>query len=480
MDTAEQTMRKVVDACADCDCCRFIMDTSCLFFPELYRLWDKEQETGKDTCSQELRHLANLCNYCALCPCPNIRETIITAKTQFIDREGLDRAIRILEDVERVGRWCGAFPQLTNLILNDKRAAGLIKKAAGIHPERKLPSFPQENFPTWARKRRRSIDTRTTGQRKVAYFAGCTGRHLFPDVPKATIDVLERNQIAVTYPDQQCCGMPSLLEGDRRLTLRFAERTITHLAEIVADGYAIVCSCPTCGFMLKKVLSQNAYYSKAYQNLAGGDEHRLRIPEYDSTDTSAGAKTGEHRGGHSRQGSAALAGKIRFRELDRSIYGKLLKDDGYFSSIDPLSRIHVSENTYDLGEYLLDLYRKGALNTQWGPVAGKMVYYPPCHQREQGIGSPYLDLLGQVPGVSVQSIQSSLYCCGIAGIMGFKRDFHDASLQMGRRLLSRIKGLAPDRLITDCLSCRLQFQQMTAYAVAHPIEILRTAYANGP
>ncbi|MCK7515684.1 MAG: hypothetical protein MZV70_74710 [Desulfobacterales bacterium] len=33
--------------CADCDCCRPIMDESCLFFPELYRLYDQEVETGQ-------------------------------------------------------------------------------------------------------------------------------------------------------------------------------------------------------------------------------------------------------------------------------------------------------------------------------------------------------------------------------------------------------------------------------------------------
>ena len=36
----EDTIRSVVDACADCDVCRFLMDTPCLFSPELYRLYD--------------------------------------------------------------------------------------------------------------------------------------------------------------------------------------------------------------------------------------------------------------------------------------------------------------------------------------------------------------------------------------------------------------------------------------------------------
>ena len=49
-------------------------------FPELYRLYDKEIETGEAISSSELRNLVELCNYCALCPCPNIRADIIKAK----------------------------------------------------------------------------------------------------------------------------------------------------------------------------------------------------------------------------------------------------------------------------------------------------------------------------------------------------------------------------------------------------------------
>ena len=165
--------------------------------------------------------------------------------------------------------------------------------------------------------------------------------------------------------------------------------------------------------------------------------------------------------------------------LDKSVYGKIMKDDGYFSSIDPLLRIKVAENTYDLGEYLLNLHRAGELDTRFGDLGGRVLYYPPCHQREQEIGMPYLDLLALVPGMHAESLQNTFYCCGMAGIMGYKQDFHTASLHIGSRLIGKIKEINPDRLITDCLSCRLQFMQTTTYEVRHPIEILREAYEAG-
>ena len=148
----EKMMRAVVDACADCYCCKYIMDTNCLFFPELYKLWDREQESGEAITAQELRKLADLCNYCALCPCPNIREDIIRAKTAFIDRDGLRPYVRTLEDVERVGKLCGALPVLTNFLLQNRACGGLIKKRLGIHPKRKMPRFPLKAFPSHVRE----------------------------------------------------------------------------------------------------------------------------------------------------------------------------------------------------------------------------------------------------------------------------------------------------------------------------------------
>jgi glycerol-3-phosphate dehydrogenase subunit C len=53
----ENTARMIVDACSDCDVCRFLMDSDCLMFPELYRLYDQEMQTGKKITSNELRQL---------------------------------------------------------------------------------------------------------------------------------------------------------------------------------------------------------------------------------------------------------------------------------------------------------------------------------------------------------------------------------------------------------------------------------------
>ena len=454
----EKKARKVMNDCADCDVCRFLMDSDCLFFPELYRLYDKEIETGENITSDELRKLVERCNFCALCPCPPVRADIIEAKTQFIDRDGLKFGIRTLEDVERVARFCGAIPRLTNNFFRSKLGGNLLKKAAGIHRERHLPIFPEKNFPQWAKKHSLNIRSKNQKIRKVAYFAGCTANYLFPNVPQAVVDVFQYNGFDVFYPEQKCCGMPALLEGDRQLTLEFVRFNMDRLAEAVQNGYDIVCSCPTCGFMLRNVLKEGAYYSREYQESVGADHTYLKIPT---------AKTSDNPGGK------------RFELLKRNMYQGILKDDGYFSAIDPMKRIMVAENTYDLGEYLINLHRSGELKTDFGEVSGRMVYYPPCHLREQNIGRPYQELLSLLPGIDLEPVDGSLYCCGMGGIMGFKREFHDTSIHLGNKLMNIIKDLDPEMLITDCLSCRLQFKQLLPYKVYHPIEILKEALKLG-
>jgi glycerol-3-phosphate dehydrogenase subunit C len=232
---------------------------------------------------------------------------------------------------------------------------------------------------------------------------------------------------------------------------------VERLSEVVEEGYDIVCSCPTCGYFLKSVLAAGAYFSEKYQEIAGGDEKVIKIP--------------------GKRGLSEPAERM-FTSLSKSIYRGLLKDDGYFSEIAPLKRIRLAEHTYDLGEYLAHLNHQGALATGFRPLPGRLVYYPPCHLREQEIGAPYMDLLRLIPGIDLEPVPGGFYCCGLGGIMGFKKEFHEASVQLGGGLIKKIREMKPDRIVTDCLSCRMQFNQLLSYPVIHPIEILHEACNN--
>lgn len=447
----EKLIRGVLDACSDCDVCRFLMDESCLLFPELYRLYDKEREDGAPVSETELRRLAELCTLCGLCPCPNIRADVIRSKIERVHKEGMPLGIRLLADAQRFGRWCGMVPAAVNAALSLAPIDRTIKKIVGIHPHRRLPRIARESFFSWARKK--GLDRPSDQNPKAAYFAGCTAGYLFPEVARSAVAVMAHNGISVHVTEQQCCGMPTLLEGDLTTTLERVRSNIDILSKTVRAGYDLVCSCPTCGFFMKVLLKERAFYSPEYQRSVNAATDEIKIQD-------------------------RKAGTSGFVSMKKSMFKDILKDDGFFSGLDPLARIDLSDAVLDMGEYLDRLYQEKRLNTHFGAVAGRMAYFAPCHQREQDIGTPYEKLLRLLPGLTIVRVGGSMDCCGMGGSLGFKENFHAASIRLGQALMQKIEAVSPEAIITDCLSCRLQFQHMLPYPVLHPLEIIARAYGS--
>ena len=141
--TAEDRARRVIDRCNGCGHCRELMvDSSCLFMPQLYRLVDREEAGGDPISATEMKSLLDLCNNCGICPCANVQTWIREAKDAFVAREGLSRSVRLIENVRLTGRLGGAVPRLANLLLGEGVVGKGLKRVIGIHPERILPRFP--------------------------------------------------------------------------------------------------------------------------------------------------------------------------------------------------------------------------------------------------------------------------------------------------------------------------------------------------
>ncbi|MFZ7127881.1 MAG: heterodisulfide reductase-related iron-sulfur binding cluster [Desulfobacterales bacterium] len=448
----EVLARSVIDACTDCDECRYLMQSECLLFDELYRLHDREAREGKPVSGSELRHLVNLCNYCGLCVCPDIRAAIIESRTRYIEREGLPLGMRLMTRIEVISKIAGLVPEAARAAVCNGSIGGMLKRLAGIHPDRRLPAVPKASFPEWAKREGLDRKPAVSSSPKVAYFTGCTGRRLFPEVPRSVVQLFRRFGVSVYYPQEHCCGMPAFVEGDRRQALKRVGSTVERLASLVDEGFSIVCSCPTCGYLLKTVIREQAYFSDAYQALAGGDDRNFVVPDNRNPSTSSSTR--------------------RMMRLPKNMYGKILKDDGYFASIDPIRRIRAGENTFDAGEYLLNHIRGNGEHPEFSELPGRLAYFVPCHQREQKIGRPYLELLRAVPRLEMDVIDGPFDCCGMGGNMGFKKDFHDASIRTAEPLMKKIEKGNFSAVATDCLSCRLQFTHLTVLPVFHPAEIL--------
>ncbi|MDZ4184866.1 MAG: heterodisulfide reductase-related iron-sulfur binding cluster [Desulfuromonadales bacterium] len=105
---------------------------------------------------------------------------------------------------------------------------------------------------------------RREGGRNVAYFAGCTAGYLFPEVGRATVEVLEHNGIIVYVPKQQCCGMPQLVEGNRTATLDQVQCNMENLLAAVQVGDDLVCSCPSCGYLMNEPIGSMTQFARKF------------------------------------------------------------------------------------------------------------------------------------------------------------------------------------------------------------------------
>jgi glycerol-3-phosphate dehydrogenase subunit C len=134
----------------------------------------------------------------------------------------------------------------------------------------------------------------------------------------------------------------------------------------------------------------------------------------------------------------------------------------------------VAAKLYDAGEFLMELYDQGRLNTGFKPLSGQYLYHAPCHLRAQGLGQPGLRLLDLLPGMDVSGADAG--CCGVAGNYGFKDDKYEIAMAIGDALFHKIKNSGADAVVSECATCRLQIHQATGIKTLHPITLVRRAY----
>ena len=131
--------------------------------------------------------------------------------------------------------------------------------------------------------------------------------------------------------------------------------------------------------------------------------------------------------------------------------------------------------TRDLGEFLV---RHRADRPESSPQPSQLSlrigYHQPCHLKAQQIGDPGLELLREIPGLEVTNLDSG--CCGMAGTFGMKAGSFDFSMRTGKPLFDKIATVAPDLVVTECSTCRMQIAEATGLPTAHPVELLAKAY----
>src|SRR6266436_3057873 len=123
-------------------------------------------------------------------------------------------------------------------------------------------------------------------------------------------------------------------------------------------------------------------------------------------------------------------------------------------------------------EFLVREAEAGRLQLPLGPVAGKALVHGHCHQKSFGAFKPVEQVLRLVPGLEVETIESS--CCGMAGAFGYGADTYAASMEMAELSLLPAVRRADDAtlIIADGTSCRHQIKDGAGRGALHVTQVL--------
>ncbi len=123
-------------------------------------------------------------------------------------------------------------------------------------------------------------------------------------------------------------------------------------------------------------------------------------------------------------------------------------------------------------EFLVREAAAGRLNLKLAPIAKRALVHGHCHQKAFGMFGAVARILKLVPGLQVETVESS--CCGMAGAFGYGADTIDVSMAMGElSLLPAVRKADADTLIVaDGTSCRHQIHDGAQRDALHVARVL--------
>ena len=135
----------------------------------------------------------------------------------------------------------------------------------------------------------------------------------------------------------------------------------------------------------------------------------------------------------------------------------------------------IKQHIFDPFEYLMHRHKAGLFNEEFKQPLGKVVWQVPCHQRVQNIGPKTRDVLALVPDTKVEMIER---CSGHDGTYGVRSGTYEKSQKIARPVVSRVKRMEPDYLVSDCPMAATQIADNLDLPneESSPLTLLRKAY----
>lgn len=206
----------------------------------------------------------DFCSGCRTCNmvCPagvKIAEMNARARAVMVEQGKVAILKRLRNNVLGRAALLGALAQpvapVANLVMGFKPVRWLAEKAFGIAQEAPFPSFSSEKFTSWFHKHTPAeypTSRNEKPRRQVVYFHGCSTQYYEPRVGKAAVNVLEANGFEVIVPQQNCCGLPLLSNGEFGAARKYHSNNVRSLVSYARKGIPIVGTSTSCTLTLKE------------------------------------------------------------------------------------------------------------------------------------------------------------------------------------------------------------------------------------
>jgi len=141
--------------------------------------------------------------------------------------------------------------------------------------------------------------------------------------------------------------------------------------------------------------------------------------------------------------------------------------------------IKLSENTYDIDQYIVDISKKEGLVAGLKYIDGGVTVHNACHARAQNMGNKALEMLKNLPGTSIETVEK---CAGHGGTFGVMKKTRKLAKKYGQITARQIKNKKTKYMVSDCpLACKhlnefLNEDKKNKYVSLHPIEIFAKSY----
>lgn len=212
---------------------------------------------GRLELSPKMKELMSLCLLCKACVdnCPNgipVDRLVLWARQKIAQKKGISFVRKnvfqlLLKNSGRltIAARLGYFYQQSGLQWLIHKS-GLLKILGEVaQKERLLPKMARHSF----RKLVPCLISGNGSKLRIAYYTGCLTNFVFPSTGHAVLNVLRNHGLEILIPEQWCCGIPALANGDEKTAVELAQKNIKTFQNAKVD--AIITDCASCGSMLK-------------------------------------------------------------------------------------------------------------------------------------------------------------------------------------------------------------------------------------